>query len=75
MPGLMFTVGVESYSSKKPQDADYLKPSWLFYLIVNHSMEWIIAFCKPHHCAKIPKFSFCFHSKEQVHVVQLYQLS
>lgn len=71
MPRLMFTVGVESYSSKKPRDADYLKPSWLFYLIVNHSVEWIIALYKTHHCAKISTFPFCFHSKEQEHGVQL----
>lgn len=63
MPGLMFTVGAESYVSKKPQEADYLKPFWLFYLIVNHSVEWITAFCKTHHCAKMSKFSFYSHSK------------
>lgn len=74
MPRLMFTVGVESYSSKKPQDADYLKPSWLFYLIVNHSVDWITAFYKTHHCAKMSGFSFCFHSKWQVCGVRLRRL-
>lgn len=63
MPRLMFTVGVESHSSKKPQDADYLKPVCLFYPIVNHSVEWIIAFYKTQHCDKMAKFPFCFHSK------------
>lgn len=53
---LMFTMGVKSYSSKKPQDADCLKPVCLFYLIVNHSVEWIIAFYKTRHCDKMSKF-------------------
>lgn len=44
MPQLIFTVGVESYASKEPQDADYLKPSWLLCFIVNHSAEWITDF-------------------------------
>ena len=63
MPRLMCTVGVESCASKEPQDADYLKPSWLFYLIVNHSVEWITASHTAHHCANTSKFSFCSHSK------------
>lgn len=51
MPELIFTVGVESYANKEPQDADYLKPSWLFFLIVNHSVDWITDFQQTYHCA------------------------
>lgn len=51
MSHLMFTAGVESDASREPHNADYLKPSWLFYLIVNHSVEWITDFQQTHHCA------------------------
>lgn len=51
MSQLIFTVGVESYASNEPHDADYLKPSWLFYLIVNLSVECFTDFQKTHHCA------------------------
>ena len=61
MPQLIFTVGVEPYSSKKPQDTDYLKPSWLLHLIVNYTVEWIIAFYKTHHCATMTSIILCSH--------------
>lgn len=54
---LISTLGVESCARKEPRDADYLKASWLFCLIVNHSVECVILtnFHKTHHGALFGK--------------------
>lgn len=70
MPRLMFTVGAESYASKEPHDTDYFKPSRLFYLIVNHSVEWITAFIKRCTVSTKSWFVFCFPSLVESSLVE-----